>query len=219
MSNTLIDLTGQKFGRLTVIKYLEKAERNNKTYSWLCQCECGKQIQTCAYKLRTGHTKSCGCMKAERIGNLNRKYKHTNKRLYGVYKEMISRCYNPHNSMYKHYGGKGITVCKEWKDDFDTFAEWAFTNGYKPDAKFQECTIDRKRFDGNYEPSNCQWITNKQQAQNTSRCRFYEHNGEIHNIAEWAEILGLKYKILYRDLVDRGLTLQQAMIKRLNIIY
>lgn len=219
MSNTLKDLTGQKFGRLTVIRHLERFERKNSTYAWLCECECGKQIQTCASKLQSGHTKSCGCMKAERIGNLNKKYKYSNKRLYGVYKAMLDRCYDSKNPMYKHYGGKGVTVCDEWKNDYDAFAAWAFSSGYDKDAKFQECTIDRIKLNGNYEPSNCRWVTNKKQQQNTSRCRFYEHNGEVHNIAEWAEILGINYKILYRDLADRGLSLPQAMLKRLGTIY
>lgn len=214
-----ISQINKRFGKLTVVKRLSMEERVHKPNDLLCLCDCGKTIQTNAYKLLTGHSKSCGCMKAERIGNLNKKYQYTNKRLYSVYKAMIDRCCDSKNPMYKHYGEKGIVVCEEWLNDYDAFAKWAFESGYDKDAKFQQCTLDRRDNNGIYEPSNCRWITNKQQAQNTSRCRYFEHNGEVHNIAEWAEILGINYKTMYRDLINRNLTVQQVIRKRLCTIY
>ena len=149
----LIDLTGQTFERLTVIKRVENA-KNNKA-QWLCQCSCGKQKIIKSSNLIRGATSSCGCIKEEkRLGELH------NSRLHRIWNNMKQRCLNPKNTNYVHYGKRGITVCKEWID-FKPFYNWALSNGYK-----DTLSIDRINVNGNYEPLNCRWATYKEQNNN-----------------------------------------------------
>lgn len=104
---------------------------------------------------------------------------------------MKNRCFNTKTERYKDYGARGITVCDEWKNDFQTFYDWAMSNGY-----FDNLTIDRIDNDGNYEPSNCRWATIKEQNRNSRSCEMIEYKGEIHCLKEWSEILGLSYGAL-----------------------
>lgn len=206
------DLTGQRFNRLTVIKFIPANERTARGYNWWCKCDCGNYIKANANKLKNGLQQSCGCLKEEMkydIGNVNKKYKHSNKRLYGIYKAMLYRCYDERCREYHNYGGRGIKVCNEWLGDFgyDVFAEWAIGSGYDFSAKHGECTLDRTDVNKHYSPDNCRWITNKQQQSNKRVCRKYEYNGEVHGIAEWAEIIGVSRQKMYRELVIKGNTI------------
>lgn len=122
------DLTGMRFTRLTVVKFLGQKDRNVRCRNWLCKCDCGNTIKAGAYVLKQGLLKSCGCLKEEMkpwLGEISRKYKYSNKRLYGVYKAMLIRCNDPKNRSWHNYGGRGITVCPEWQGEngYDTFAE------------------------------------------------------------------------------------------------
>lgn len=144
-----IDLTGQSFERLTVIKLIEK----ENGIHWFCECECGGNTTTTGNKLKSGHTKSCGCIKSELTIKRNTTHGLYYHPLRGVHNTMKQRCTNPEVGMYYRYGARGISVCKEW-DNFIDFYTWANNNGYK-----KGLTIDRIENDGNYEPSNCQWIT------------------------------------------------------------
>ena len=112
-------------------------------------------------------------------------------RLYNIWSDMKRRCYNPKNKRYNRYGGRGISVCDEWKDDFQAFYDWAIYNDYAEDL-----TIDRIDVNGNYEPNNCRWITWKEQQRNTSRNRFITVNGVTRTMTEWAEITGI-----HRDVI------------------
>ena len=195
------DLTGQKFGRLTVIRFIPPNERTTKGYSWWCRCDCGNEIKAYPFKLKNGMQQSCGCLKEEmkpRIGEISKKYNHSNKRLYGVYFAMLDRCYNQKNKRWIDYGGRGIKVCDEWlgENGYDIFAEWALANGYDVNAKHGECTIDRINCNGNYEPSNCEWRTNKQQQNNRRDNVVLEYNGEKHTMMEWSEILKIPYSTI-----------------------
>ena len=159
-----IDLTGQRFGKLTVIKRSENKEYQNcrQTHvQFLCQCDCGNKVVVTSNNLRTGHTQSCGCEKIQLVVNRSKKHGMTNTRLYGVWNTMRQRCLNPNNHKYKNYGGRGIKVCDEWLHDFMAFYDWSMDNGYKPGL-----TIDRINNDGNYEPNNCRWTTMKVQNNN-----------------------------------------------------
>ena len=169
MGRIRIDLTGQKFGRLTVIAYDGLI---NKKARWQCKCECGKFLTITSEQLRNGESRSCGCLQKE-IARKN----HTThgmaadsktkrcKRLYNCWAQMIQRCTNPNKQRWKHYGGRGIRVCKEWRE-FIPFMNWALANGYRDDL-----TIDRIDVNGNYEPSNCRWATWKEQAKNKQNSR------------------------------------------------
>lgn len=187
-----IDITGQKFGNLTAIRRANSKRQNCGklvTY-WECICDCGNKKIVRRDQLMDGTIKSCGCLK--------RKYKYNCPRLYTIWRHMIERCTYAKNSNYKNYGGRGIKVCEEWsskRNGFDCFYEWAIKNGYNPNANFQECTLDRINNNGNYEPSNCRWVTNYIQSRNKNNNVYIKYNGENKIMADWAKQYNIKPNI------------------------
>ncbi len=149
-----IDLTGQKYGKLFVI---ERAENKENRPAWLCKCDCGNIVVVKGSNLRSGHTKSCGCFRIEKITTHDK----THTRLYTIWHQMKERCYRESSRNYKYYGARGIRICNDWKNDFSKFYEWAMKNGYN-----DKLTIDRINTNGNYEPSNCRWATISEQNKN-----------------------------------------------------
>lgn len=205
------DLTGDRFGKLVVMRYLKEEERERKRKCWLCRCDCGTIKEFGADKLKSGNSVSCGCAKAERIENLNKKYEHINKRLYSVYSAMKERCYNPENDEYHNYGSRGITVCPEWLKSFDNFAEWSLKNGYKENAPRGECTIDRINNDKGYSPDNCRWVTNKEQQNNRRNHVFIEYHGKTYTMSQLAQKLNIPYRYFRRKYRENGLLVEQII--------
>lgn len=165
---SLIDHTGETFGRLTVISRADNyVAPNGKTHvKWLCKCVCGNLITIDICGLTSGKIKSCGCLRHEHLKKGNVKHGGRYDRLYKVYSNMKNRCYNQNSSDYMYYGGRGIRICDEWLTDYSTFKEWAYSHGYDSKALKGKCTIDRIDVDGNYEPTNCRWVDMKIQNQN-----------------------------------------------------
>lgn len=152
------DLSGKRFGRLLVIEPLE--QRSKKGYVlWRCKCDCGNEKIAESRNLLCGGTTSCGCFAREESSRRAKTHGGTGKRLYNVHRTMLGRCNNPNAHEYENYGGRGIKVCDEWLD-YGEFEKWALANGYQEDKRGR-CTLDRIDVNGDYEPSNCRWVTMK----------------------------------------------------------
>lgn len=155
----LIDLTNQKYNKLTVLERVYPEDKSKKHTYWKCKCDCGNYTITSSNHLKTGHTKSCGCSHNNK-GKNNPSYKHgkRNTRLFRIWASMKNRCLNKNNPKYKNYGGRGIKICDEWLIDFMSFYKWSIENGYKDDL-----TLDRRNVNFDYCPENCRWLTLQQQ--------------------------------------------------------
>lgn len=128
-----------------------------------------------------------------------------NKRLYSIWHNMKSRCYYRKSEKYKDYGGRGIIVCDEWRNNFQAFYDWAMSHGYADDL-----TIDRKDVNGNYEPSNCRWVTQKEQHNNTRKNHYITYNGETKTAAEWARQYGI-HRCVLNNRIRRGWNFEKAI--------
>lgn len=174
---SLIDRTGQHFGRLTVISRASDyvAPNGDHHVMWLCQCSCGNTTIVDTGALVKGHTKSCGCLHRENLSRGNKTHGGCHDRLYKVYYNMKNRCLNANSQDYKYYGGRGITICNEWLKDYVAFRQWAYSSGYDKDAEHGKCTLDRIDVNGNYEPNNCRWVDMATQCRNR-RNVIQKHN-------------------------------------------
>jgi len=190
-----IDLTGQRFEMLTV---LERAPNDNSGGTrWRCLCDCGGATIVTSGNLRHRKQKSCGCLRHKEAWN------HTHgeskySRLYRIWTDMKTRCYNVNCKAYSSYGGRKVLICDEWKNSYESFKDWALANGYSDDL-----SIDRKDNDLGYAPDNCQWATQTTQGNNRRSNRIIVVGGEKMTAAQAARALGVDYhaymKRLYRQ--------------------
>ena len=192
------NLTGKRFGKLIA---LEKVRIGYSKYKWRCVCDCGNEHFVNTYHLLHGDVKSCGCERFKACVT----HGMTETRLYHIWCTMKARCLRPTSQKYERYGGRGITVCDEWRDDFTKFYDWAVSNGYRDDL-----SIDRINNDDGYYPENCRWATAEQQANNTSANRFIEYKGEKLTIRQASKKYGVEYRLLLRRLW-RGWDVERAI--------
>lgn len=203
MAPNFKDIAGERFGRLVAIECI--GVDNEKRALWRCRCDCGRETIVQGKSLRSGNTKSCGCLNLDlatsRIVALNTTHGQSHSVLFGRWGNMLCRCYNSHSVNYKDYGARGIKVCDEWHD-FATFYKWAMEHGYS-----ESLTIDRIDPNGNYEPSNCRFATKRQQAENRRSSRIIEYAGEALCLSAWARKFGMHPSNLH------GLSDEEALIK------
>ena len=194
-------MIGDKFNRLIV---LEKYYKHNRLY-YKCLCDCGNICYIRGDSIKSGHIKSCGCLHKEVSSKLGLKsviHGKTNTRLYNIYRGIKQRCYNKNNQAYVNYGERGIKMCDEWRNDFITFYNWSMNNGYNDDL-----TIDRIDVDGNYEPSNCRWVTKSVQNNNTRKTIYLAYSGKFQTFTQWAKELNVNRNTIrqryYRGYSDK----------------
>lgn len=190
---------GSTFGRLTVT---ERSGNLGRAVAWACVCQCGTKVVVRAQSLRSGNTKSCGCFRRERLAELGRTHGKTLTRAYNSWSGMVARCTNQNDKRYPLYGGRGIKVCDRWMKA----ANFLDDMGEAPAGM----SIDRIDVNGNYEPSNCRWATQKEQTRNTRRTKYLEINGERRPMAEWCESAGVAYSLV-RDRLARGWDASRAL--------
>ena len=182
MHGNFKDLTGQKFGKLTVKKLLRIDKEHGAI--WLCDCECGNTTEVSSRRLISKNTKSCGCLRIRKTHGLS------DTRLYDIWIHTKQKCINPNSKNYQHYGGRGISVCKEWQEDFVNFYNWAMSNGYEDNL-----SLDRIDVDGNYEPNNCRWADDYTQTHNRRLDKLYTYNGKTLSARDWCKEIGFYWSL------------------------
>lgn len=206
----IIDLTGQRFGRLIVLGMCD--HETGQDVRWNCRCDCGKELSVSGHSLKRGMTRSCGCYQKDRAAELGKsKALHDGKgtRLYELWKGVRSRCNNPNHKSYHNYGGLGIKMCREW-DDYTKFRDWAIANGYDENAPKFQCTLDRIDVTKGYSPDNCRWVDAKTQSRNTRRNIRVEYQGESYVAKDLADKFGMDDHALIHRL-NLGLSLEDAL--------
>ena len=199
----LKDLTGQRFGRLVVIAR-DRSEQARRVH-WLCKCDCGELTSVGSEALSGGKTLSCGCLRREKSREKATKHGYAGTPLYKCWKRMKKRCFNPNESNFEHYGGRGITVCDAWLRP-EPFIEWALANGYR-----EGLSIDRIDVNGNYEPANCRWVTLDEQKANKRNSRRVTLFGEQTNLNQ----IEKKYGVCHHTISARlaaGFTPEEALL-------
>lgn len=202
----LKDLTGQRFGRLVV---KDRSDRSDHVY-WNCICDCGNLLTCQGSNLRKGTSNSCGCLRKEKMsaigkaGKGSRTHGMSETRVYAIWLGMRNRCNLPSVDAYKHYGARGITYCDRW----DSFENFYADMGEPP----EKGTLERNDNDGNYDPENCRWATQKEQSRNTRKSIYAEMDGIRKTVIEWAEESGINYTTL-RKRLRSGIPLKEALDK------
>lgn len=166
---------------------------------WRCRCDCGNEVDVISSCLKSGRTLSCGCLQKEAAKATLYIHGETGTRLHNIWKDMIRRCEQTDRKQYRNYGGRGITVCSSWRDDFVSFRNWAVSNGYSDDL-----SIDRIDNDKGYSPENCRWATATEQSRNRRGRVMVTYQGRTMCLSAWTEELGLNYSVMRDRIVERG---------------
>ena len=198
-----IDITGMKFNRLTALEYICQGSSGAR---WKFKCDCGKEIVTASYHVRRGLTKSCGCWNEQNKHDRYRIHGMHKTRLYTAWSHMKQRCLNPKCREYQHYGGRGITVCNEWLDDFINFRDWAHKNGYREDL-----TLDRIDNNQGYYPENCRWVSMVVQENNKRNNHYYLFKGQMKTLSQIAKEYHISRNSLYYRVNVVGKNLEMAV--------
>lgn len=193
--------------RWTVLKKVESLDGKNSFY--LCECSCEQHTQKilARHSIVSGNSKSCGCLAREQASARMTTHGKSGTRLHHIWKSMHERCYCENHQQFKDYGGRGIIICDEWKNDFNSFYEWALNNGYQDNL-----TIDRINNNGNYEPENCKWSTRKEQSNNQRTNRLLTYNNKTQTVSQWAEEVGLNKHTL-QTRISRGWSVEDALCR------
>lgn len=206
--NSYINIAGEKYNRLTAIEVSHKDRYSNEI--WECRCDCGETSFVRKGALRAGRIKQCNkCASRDKMSNFIE-----NNRLKSIFSDMKRRCYDARRNCYKHYGGRGIAICKEWLEDPLSFEKWSLDNGYK-----EYLSIDRIDNDGDYEPENCRWADDVTQANNRSNNKVLEYKGTFLTLAQWAERLGVHRDTMYyrlENIEDEDVIFSPISIRQLN---
>lgn len=182
--SAVIDLVGRRYERLTVIARAGTDSGGHST--WTCLCDCGKYTTVSSSHLNSGSVKSCGCYGRDWSSRRLLKHGFSHTRIFNIWKNMIARCEQPERADFCWYGGRGICVCEEWKNDFLNFKKWALQNGYA-----DQLTLDRVDNNKNYSPDNCRWANISMQARNRRNNHILIYKNQAKTIAEWSEITGI----------------------------
>lgn len=209
MATKMIDLTGQRFGRLQVIEFdhMEKHGKHKRPF-WKCLCDCGNTKIVGSNSLRTGSTRSCGCLRKELARDNHYLGNPYRQKLYGILRMVKKRCTDKEYEHYKNYGGRGITLCEEWsgEEGFDNFVKWSMESGYK-----EGLTLDRIDNDKGYSSDNCQWATRKHQSNNKRNNIWITLNGETKTLMEWCEYYNVPYGRVEARFSKMGWTIEDAL--------
>ena len=193
----MTDMIGRKFGKLTIIEECQKHDKfGNKVYK--CKCDCGNIVEVRGNCLKTGNTRSCGCLRGKNHGK-------TGTALYYTWSSIKQRCYNKNNKRYSDYGARGIKVCQEWLDNFQVFYDWMMDNGYR-----EGLTIDRVDNNKGYSPDNCRLVDKTIQNRNRRNTIMVTYKGKTKPLVEWCESLGLNYSTI-RARIYRNWSIEKAL--------
>lgn len=198
----------KKYNKLTILSVVKDDSEMWKT-KVLCKCECGNEKVITLSNITNGRTKSCGCIRKEnghKQGANKKTHGQSKTSLYNIYYAMVNRCHKENSTVYNSYGARGIKVCDEWLNDFESFYNWSYANGYK-----QGLSIDRINNNGNYEPNNCRWVDMSVQSTNKRNTIYLTYNNKTQSMKQWANELGLNYGNFKYRIRDKNMSIDEAI--------
>jgi len=209
-----LDIIGKTFGLWHVDSLGDPIYRTNRNnvfdgYKYNCTCDCWNTKSIFRHSLLNGDSKSCGCERNKNFSILKTTHGKTHHPLYSIWGGMKNRCYDSSCKNYKNYGGRGIIICKEWLNSFETFYEWAINNKWE-----KGLSIDRTNTNGNYEPSNCSFITMAAQQSNKRTNRFFKIGDDYKTIAEWSRIYNVPYSRTFGRITKQKWDIQKALLQK-----